>query len=145
MVAAGLVVDSLQFKYNHDGTSLWSLRQGGSGGTSFKVIIYHILFSFNFSFHFIPSNAIYDGRLIKSLTFYTNVGTKYGPYGTQDGTFFSSSTNDEIVGFFGRSGDLLDEIGIYVSPRIHSFLLFKVIMSPLTSCCIFFFFNLGVT
>ncbi|KAK1314456.1 hypothetical protein QJS10_CPA06g01909 [Acorus calamus] len=59
---------------------LWNVRQGGSGGTSFKIVL-------DYPVEFLTKiEGYHDGRLIKSLTFYTNVGTRHGPYGTQDGT-----------------------------------------------------------
>jgi hypothetical protein len=37
-----------------------------------------------------------------------------GPWGSNQGTVLS---NGRIEGFFGGSGDYLDEIGIYVNPN----------------------------
>lgn len=55
--------------------------------------------------------------VVTSLTFRTNKGRTYGPYGTQTGTPFSIPTaNGCIVGFWGRSGWLLDAIGVYLRP-----------------------------
>eukprot|EP01018_Ginkgo_biloba_P014192 Gb_17750 [translate_table: standard] len=51
--------------------------------------------------------------VVRSLSFHTNIQV-YGPYGVQRGTYFESpSSAGTIVGFFGRSGTLLDAIGIY--------------------------------
>lgn len=51
---------------------------------------------------------------IKSLTFHTTK-KKYGPFGEQQGTFFSSFLADGmIVGFHGRSGWYIDSIGVHV-------------------------------
>ena len=53
--------------------------------------------------------------IIRSLSFKTNKGTEYGPYGVVTGQPFSYSTEGGvIVGFHGRSGTLLDAIGAYV-------------------------------
>ncbi|KAL4629028.1 hypothetical protein ACB092_05G279500 [Castanea dentata] len=53
--------------------------------------------------------------IIRSLSFKTNKGTVYGPYGVVTGQPFSYSTEGGvIVGFHGRSGTLLDAIGAYV-------------------------------
>ncbi|XP_062204330.1 mannose/glucose-specific lectin-like [Phragmites australis] len=61
--------------------------------------------------------------VITSLTFRTNIGRSYGPYGSDKaagttGTPFSVPAADGacIVGFWGRSGWLLDAIGVYVRP-----------------------------
>jgi len=61
---------------------------------------------------------IYQGIFVVStLTFRTNIQI-YGPFGTQQSNPipFSVSTkaNESVVGFFGRSGKLLDALGFYV-------------------------------
>lgn len=54
--------------------------------------------------------------MVKSLTFFSNRKT-FGPYGVEQGTYFSfPGTGRKIVGFHGRSGWLLDAIGIYFEP-----------------------------
>jgi len=56
--------------------------------------------------------------VVTSLTFRTDKGTTYGPYGKETGTPFSiqAAANGCIVGFWGRSGWLLDAIGVYIRP-----------------------------
>ncbi|KAK3118275.1 hypothetical protein QOZ80_9BG0696580 [Eleusine coracana subsp. coracana] len=59
--------------------------------------------------------------VITSLTFRTSIGRTYGPYGGGDeegeGTRFSiPAASGCIVGFWGRSGWLLDAIGVYIKP-----------------------------
>ncbi|KAL5700155.1 hypothetical protein ACHQM5_025638 [Ranunculus cassubicifolius] len=51
---------------------------------------------------------------LKSLNFVTNKRS-YGPFGSEHGSYFTSPMDDlrEIVGFYGRSGDVIDAIGIY--------------------------------
>ncbi|KAF0891570.1 hypothetical protein E2562_010564 [Oryza meyeriana var. granulata] len=58
--------------------------------------------------------------VITSLTFRTNAGRTYGPYGgtgDEQGTPFSipADKGSVVVGFWGRAGWLLDSIGVYVS------------------------------
>lgn len=57
-------------------------------------------------------------NLVKSLKFVTNKRT-YGPYGRDEGTPFRVKVmnNGHVAGFFGRSGDCLDAIGLYVNPN----------------------------
>ncbi|XP_039798189.1 jacalin-related lectin 3-like isoform X2 [Panicum virgatum] len=59
--------------------------------------------------------------VITSLTFRSSTGRTYGPYGNTaaTGTPFSVPAADgaSIVGFWGRSGWLLDAVGVYVKPR----------------------------
>ena len=58
--------------------------------------------------------------VVTSLTIVTNV-TTYGPYGKQSAgnTPFHvvPPSNHSIVGFYGRVGEVLDQIGAYVSPN----------------------------
>uniref|UniRef100_M8D5X2 Uncharacterized protein n=1 Tax=Aegilops tauschii TaxID=37682 RepID=M8D5X2_AEGTA len=55
--------------------------------------------------------------VVTSLTFRTDKGRTYGPYGKETGTPFSiPAANGCIVGFWGRSGWLLDAIGVYIRP-----------------------------
>ena len=51
---------------------------------------------------------------MKSLTLYTNK-RKYGPFGEEQGSSFSSASNNGIiVGFHGRKGGFVDSIGVHV-------------------------------
>ncbi|KAF8700238.1 hypothetical protein HU200_034618 [Digitaria exilis] len=67
------------------------------------------------------STGNYDGvhTVVTSLTIVTNV-TTYGPYGKQTAgnTPFNIAppNNYSIVGFYGRVGEVLDQIGVYVAP-----------------------------
>lgn len=57
--------------------------------------------------------------LVNSLTFKSN-REAYGPYGSEQGTFFSSPPNiGKIVGFYGRCNLYLDCIGAYFAPTFH--------------------------
>lgn len=54
--------------------------------------------------------------LIKSLTLISNKRT-YGPYGTEEGTYFSlPMIGGKIVGFHGKGGWYLDAIGVHLEP-----------------------------
>lgn len=53
-------------------------------------------------------------KVIKALTFYTSRG-KYGPFGEEVGTFFTSTTTEgKVVGLHGRSSLYLDAIGVHM-------------------------------
>ena len=53
-------------------------------------------------------------KVIKSLTFHTSRG-KYGPFGEEIGTFFTSTTTEgKVVGFHGRSSAYMDAIGVHM-------------------------------
>ncbi|GJN28434.1 hypothetical protein PR202_gb16557 [Eleusine coracana subsp. coracana] len=60
--------------------------------------------------------------VITSLTFRTSAGRMYGPYGSESGARFSIPAAGHycIVGFWGRSGWLLDSIGVYMKPSCTS-------------------------
>ena len=56
--------------------------------------------------------------IIRSLTFQSN-SSKYGPFGTEDGTPFSLPVSSgKIIGFHGRSGSYLNSIGFYLK-QVH--------------------------
>uniref|UniRef100_A0A0E0JPE6 Jacalin-type lectin domain-containing protein n=1 Tax=Oryza punctata TaxID=4537 RepID=A0A0E0JPE6_ORYPU len=53
-------------------------------------------------------------RVLRSVTLVSNRG-KYGPFGEEVGTYFSSATTEgKVVGFHGRSGLYLDAIGVHM-------------------------------
>jgi hypothetical protein len=52
--------------------------------------------------------------VVKSITFHTTKKI-HGPFGDENGTFFSSCLTDgRIVGFHGRAGWYVDSIGVHV-------------------------------
>ncbi|KAI8556911.1 hypothetical protein RHMOL_Rhmol05G0293100 [Rhododendron molle] len=62
----------------------------------------------------------YYGRVvIKSLCFETNIGNKYGPFGSESGASSVSIPIEGrlIAGFHGRGGSFLDAFGIFVAPK----------------------------
>ena len=57
-----------------------------------------------------------DGAIVQSLIFQSNRNS-YGPYGKAEGKFFStSSTRGKIIGFFGRSDEFINSIGVHFEP-----------------------------
>ncbi|KAK3118277.1 hypothetical protein QOZ80_9BG0696600 [Eleusine coracana subsp. coracana] len=53
--------------------------------------------------------------VITSLRFRTNTGRTYRPYGRESGTsFYIPAASGCIDGFWGRSGWLIDSIGVYI-------------------------------
>ncbi|XP_021600814.2 jacalin-related lectin 3 isoform X2 [Manihot esculenta] len=114
-LAKGEAIYSIQIKYDRNGQSAWSVRHGGGSEGSSHLI------KFEYPYEILTSVCGYHGSLtgdeshnvIKSLTFYTNKG-KYGPYGVETGTFFTTTkTEGKIVGFHGRSGCYLNSIGVH--------------------------------
>eukprot|EP01018_Ginkgo_biloba_P008828 Gb_17001 [translate_table: standard] len=109
----GAAIDYIHIQYDRNGHSVWSGRHGGSGGAKKETI------QFQFPDEFLTTISGHYGCFsnsspvaVRSLTFHTNRG-KYGPYGVENGTPFSSpSTGLKILGFHGRSGWYLDAIGV---------------------------------
>jgi len=61
-----------------------------------------------------PITSDQQPKVIRSLTFYTSRG-KYGPFGEEIGTFFTSTTTEgKVVGLHGRSSCYLDAIGVHM-------------------------------
>ena len=63
------------------------------------------------------TGVIYNITVITSLSFHTNKGKTYGPYGRNGGTSFSLPvTKGKFTGFFGNYGDFLDSFGVILKP-----------------------------
>ncbi|KAE8659886.1 Jacalin-related lectin 3 [Hibiscus syriacus] len=62
-----------------------------------------------------PINNDEKSKVIRSLTFYTSRG-KYGPFGEEIGTYFTSTTTQgKVVGFHGRCSSYLDARSSYAA------------------------------
>eukprot|EP01018_Ginkgo_biloba_P020972 Gb_08638 [translate_table: standard] len=115
VVIRGEVIDSIQFEYDRNGQSVWSMRHGGSGGDTTNRI------KFDYPNEVLTCISgfycpIRDGgrKVIRSITLYSSRG-KYGPLGEELGKFFTSATTGgKIVGFHGKSGAYLDAIGVHM-------------------------------
>ncbi|KAK9280443.1 hypothetical protein L1049_014134 [Liquidambar formosana] len=119
VIAHGLVIDSIIFKGdNGDGVLEESNKFGGNGGGKTDTIdiawpeeyLTSISGSYGTSVSGCPA-------LVASLCFITN-RTKYGPFGTPQGTSFASTPMEGggIIGFHGRAGQFFDAIGVYAKP-----------------------------
>lgn len=107
---------SIQIEYDRNGQSVWSVKHGGTTGTNthrIKVEYPHEMLSC-ISGYYGPKSKDDHSIVIRSLTFFTSRG-KYGPFGEEIGTFFTSTTTQgKVVGFHGRSGSYLDAIGVHM-------------------------------
>ena len=57
-------------------------------------------------------------KVVKSLTFYTN-RRRYGPYGEETGTYFTSTKDEgKIIGFHERASSFLYAIGVHIQPSL---------------------------
>uniref|UniRef100_A0A7N0V401 Jacalin-type lectin domain-containing protein n=1 Tax=Kalanchoe fedtschenkoi TaxID=63787 RepID=A0A7N0V401_KALFE len=117
IIIYGAGIDSIQVEYDVNGTSVWSAKHGGNGGSKTDKV------KFNYPEEYLTSIHGHYGSLsdwspvfVRSLTFGTNKKT-YGPFGIEHGTYFSLPTNGiKIVGFHGRNGSYLDAIGAHLRP-----------------------------
>ncbi|KAJ7966807.1 Jacalin-related lectin like [Quillaja saponaria] len=112
----GEAIYSIQFEYDRNGQSMWSVKHGGSNEGSCHVV------QFEYPNEVLTCISGYYGivgrdeckKVVKSVSFQTNRG-RYGPYGNETGTYFSSTkTEGKIVGFHGRSGCYLYAIGVHI-------------------------------
>ncbi|XP_072955904.1 protein GOS9-like [Typha angustifolia] len=111
----GAAIDAIQIMYEVDGKMKWSTQFGGNGGALTEISLKDGELLTSISGHYGSFGNI---TVIRSLSFSTNLNTTYGPYGEQQGTTFSIPLQEgKIVGFFGRSGALLDAIGVYLRPN----------------------------
>ncbi|TXG56070.1 hypothetical protein EZV62_017383 [Acer yangbiense] len=114
LIGHGDVVDWVAFKvFNADGRTVSSGRHGGSGGKTEKITMVpgEILTSISGT-----TTEYFTNVIVESLTFHTTERV-YGPYGLTNGSPFNiPMENGEIVGFYGKAGDFVDSIGIYVKP-----------------------------
>ncbi|TXG69204.1 hypothetical protein EZV62_004139 [Acer yangbiense] len=111
-------VHAIQCLYHSkDGNLVLSNRHGGGGASK----VYKIELENQSSEYLVGITGFYgpiDGNccleVVRSVSFYTNKG-KYGPFGSEVGTFFNSPvSNAKVVGLHGRSGQYLDAIGVHV-------------------------------
>ncbi|KAF6163045.1 hypothetical protein GIB67_001373 [Kingdonia uniflora] len=117
VIGHGPGIDSIQTEYDREGSSVWSGKHGGVGGAKVDKI------KLDFPHEYLTTVSGYYGSIksgdtifILSLTLQTNK-QKYGPFGTNQGTYFSfPTTGGMIVGFHGSSGWYLDSIGVYLKP-----------------------------
>jgi hypothetical protein len=101
----GSEVDGIQGTYvTPDGIEFTGNFHGGSGGSPSEFTLD--------SDEYINGVAGRSADRVDQLTFITNKGHTYGPYGGDGGSTFSIS-NLKVGGFFGRSGSRLDAIGFF--------------------------------
>nr|POE84503.1 isoform 3 of jacalin-related lectin 3 [Quercus suber] len=116
----GEAIYSIQMEYDCNGQSIWSVKHGcGNEGTP------HLI-QFEYPHEFLTCISGYYGsvaedecrKVIKSLTFYTN-RRRYGPYGKETGTYFTSTKDEgKIIGFHGRASSFLYAIGVHIQPSL---------------------------
>ncbi|XP_015072188.1 agglutinin-like [Solanum pennellii] len=113
------VISAIQIEYENklDKSSFWSQLHGHEHGAK-KTTKINVdgtdEFFIGIEGYYSPLNDNGGQDTIRQITFYTNKG-KYGPYGIEIGTYFSSSAaRGKIVGFHGKSGLFLNAIGVHM-------------------------------
>ncbi|KVH87809.1 Mannose-binding lectin [Cynara cardunculus var. scolymus] len=115
-IASGDVIDSIRFTYEDNSqVSHHSDTYGGDGGTL------NLPAKFDDDEDLIRVSGtigkFYSITVITSLSFHSNKGKSYGPYGRGDRTSFSLPvTKGKFIRFFGNYGDFLDSIGVILQP-----------------------------
>ncbi|KAL3372116.1 hypothetical protein AABB24_008582, partial [Solanum stoloniferum] len=112
-------ISAIQIEYEKklDKTSVWSQLHGLEPGAKITTKINvdgTDEFFIGIEGYYSPVDQNGGQDTIRQITFYTNKG-KYGPYGIEIGTYFSSSAaRGKIVGFHGKSGVFLNAIGVHM-------------------------------
>lgn len=119
-INSGSLVYSLAFSYIDNQRKRHTEGPwGGSGGTIHTVELGPTEFVKEVSGTM--DNVAPSGLTVSALIIATNV-KQYGPFGFVRGTWFGLVLPEDtcVLGFFGRSGDVLDAIGIYTGPILAS-------------------------
>ncbi|XP_058216061.1 UPF0481 protein At3g47200-like isoform X3 [Rhododendron vialii] len=116
----GDVIDSILFesKSYNDAVIGSSVKIGGTGGGALAKFCIDIAVE-QLSSISLTYKDYYGRVVIKSLCFETNIGNKYGPFGSESGASYVSIPIEGrlIAGFHGRGGSFLDAFGIFVAPK----------------------------
>ena len=114
-IRAGNVIDAIKVTYRlDDGTTREGPRHGGTGGSQ-----HEIYFESNEVITGISGNVSGVLQVVDQLTFYTARGGRgyrvFGPFGggKYDNPFQVVGSYHQIVAFFGRSGNHVNQIGVY--------------------------------
>ncbi|KAF9614607.1 hypothetical protein IFM89_019584 [Coptis chinensis] len=107
---------SIQTEYcAKNGDSIWSERHGYTGADTVDTIQLDYPKEFLkrvtgfYEFEFGDNGMV----LVQSLCFFTNK-KRYGTFGVERGTYFTSGKDGKVVRFHGRCGAYLDAIGVHM-------------------------------
>ncbi|XP_064982898.1 uncharacterized protein LOC135623637 [Musa acuminata AAA Group] len=113
-IGAASCVNSIKITFDNDGTTRVTPRYGGPGGELFQFSLMQDEYLTSVSGY--VKHDCSEFPCVSQLTFTTNLGKTYGPYGGGGGTFFEVNVEyDEIKGFFGHAtAEYLTAFGVYV-------------------------------
>ncbi|CAM0883390.1 unnamed protein product [Alopecurus aequalis] len=107
-------IGSIQIEYDRSGQSIWSTRHGNGGQITHRIKLDypHEVLTCIYGYY---NTCVGEGpRVLRSITVVSSRG-KYGPFGDEVGTYFTSATTQgKVVGFHGRSALYLDAIGVHM-------------------------------
>ncbi|CAL9134173.1 unnamed protein product [Musa textilis] len=112
-IRAGDAIDAIVITFTRYGLTE-TMHFGGSGGTLYEISLPEDEYLVG-----IEGSVDTLGRLtvVRNLTLRTNKKS-YGPFGTNGGNAFSVPVaSGKITGFFGRAGNMIDAIGVYLAPN----------------------------
>ncbi|XP_057766040.1 jacalin-related lectin 3 [Salvia miltiorrhiza] len=115
-LSRNVCIVAIRVCYERNAHIVWGSKNGGTGAFKTDKIVFD--YPSEMLTHvtgYIGPAMIMGPNVMKSLTFHTTKG-KYGPYGEEEGEFFSTKLQEGsmIVGFHGRRGLFLDAIGVHV-------------------------------
>lgn len=115
-LSRSVYIVAIRVCYEQNGQLVWGSKNGGTG--AFKTDKIPFDYPSEILTHvtgYVGAAMMMGPSVIRSLTFHTTKG-KYGPYGEEEGEFFSTKLKEGsmIVGFHGRKGLFLDAIGVHV-------------------------------
>lgn len=107
-IRSGSMVDSIQATYQLENGQIWAAPVHGGGGGSPHTISF-------MEDETISTMLLRTGSLVDQIMLITTRPGEpdhvYGPYGGQGGS--SHAITGNIVAFYGRSGSLIDAVGVY--------------------------------
>jgi len=116
-ISHGNEINSLQFLYVENGTSVLSEKHGGDCGPKFNVV------TLNYPSEYLTGISgtygyTYPTMRVFSISFITNKRT-YGPFGSGGGDYgfeYQLGEDHSFGGFHGRADEYLNAIGVYLKP-----------------------------
>uniref|UniRef100_A0ACD5VUT4 Uncharacterized protein n=1 Tax=Avena sativa TaxID=4498 RepID=A0ACD5VUT4_AVESA len=107
-------IGSIQIEYDRSGQSIWSTRHGNGGQITNRIKLDYPHEVLTCIYGYYNACAGEGPRVLRSITVVSSRG-KYGPFGDEVGTYFTSATTQgKVVGFHGRSAMYLDAIGVHM-------------------------------
>ncbi|CAL9041340.1 unnamed protein product [Musa banksii] len=111
-IFSGDVIDAVDVTFTSYGKTE-TRHFGGSGGTPHEIVLQEGEYLVGMTGEF----ANYHGVVVVGKLGFSTNKKSYGPFGNTGGTPFSLPiAAGKISGFFGRDGQFLDAIGVYLEP-----------------------------